>query len=82
MVTKEEYEQLQKIAKEGGDPASVLSKYMGSDEKVEGWKKAAPPPQPMKVVKTMVRTKSGRLVSWFVAWLTNSIFLFQGKDSQ
>lgn len=63
MVSKEEYEELQRIAREGGDPASVLNKYMGKDETVEGWTKVAPPPKPMKVVKTMIRTKSGRLVS-------------------
>jgi len=37
MVSKEEYDELQRIAREGGDPASVLNKYMGKDEKVEGW---------------------------------------------
>lgn len=63
MVSKEEYEELQRIAREGGDPASVLNKYMSKDEKVEGWRKVEQPPKPMKVVKTMVRTKSGRLVS-------------------
>ena len=35
---------------------------MARDEKVESWSKAAPPPKPMKVIKTMVRTKSGRMV--------------------
>jgi len=62
MVSKEEYDELQRIAREGGDPASVLNKYMGKDEKVEGWKKVEAVPKAMKVVKTMVRTKSGRLV--------------------
>ena len=41
----------------------ILNKYMGRDEKVESWQKAAPPPKARKVVKTMVRTKSGRMVS-------------------
>lgn len=63
LVSKEEYDELQRIAKEGGDPAKILSKYMSKDDKVEGWTKVALPPKPMKVVKTMVRTKSGRLVS-------------------
>lgn len=63
LVSKEEYEELQRIAKEGGDVSSVLKKYMSKDEKVESWKKVDPPPKPMKVVKTIVRTKSGRLVS-------------------
>ena len=38
MVSKEEYEELQRIAREGGDPASILKKYMGKDEIVEGWR--------------------------------------------
>ena len=65
LVSKEEYEELQRIAREGGDPSKILGKYMSKDEKVESWTKVSPPqkPQkPMKVVKTMVRTKSGRLV--------------------
>jgi len=37
---------------------------MSKDEKVEGWKKVPQnPPKAMKVVKTTIRTKSGRLVS-------------------
>jgi len=45
---------------------------MGRDEKVESWQKVKkshkpgekpPPPKPMKVLKTMIRTKSGRMVS-------------------
>ena len=62
LVSKEEYEELKRIEREGGDPASILNKYMSKDEKVQGWKKVEPPSKPMKVVKTMVRTKSGRLV--------------------
>lgn len=62
LVSKEEYEELQRIAREGGDPSKILGKYMSKDEKVEGWKKVDPPAKPMKVITTMVRTKSGRLV--------------------
>ena len=78
LVSKEEYEELKRIEREGGDPASILNKYMSKDEKVQGWKKVEPPPKPMKVVKTMVRTKSGRLVRTlsFVRSIVMKSFLF------
>lgn len=62
LVSKEDYEKMQKLAKEGKDPMEILSKYLslGDGEKLESWKKDEKPP--MKVVKAMVRTKSGRLV--------------------
>lgn len=40
----------------------ILNRYMARDEKVESWQKGSKP-KAMKVVKTTVRTKSGRLVS-------------------
>jgi hypothetical protein len=45
----------------GGDMNDILGKYMNEDDgKIEGWEKA--PANPMKVVKTYIRTKSGRLI--------------------
>lgn len=61
MVSKEEYEELQRLEREGGDPSAILAKYVGKGEKVESWKKASEGRQ-MKVVKTFVRTRSGRLI--------------------
>ncbi|XP_067932252.1 myosin-2 heavy chain-like [Watersipora subatra] len=79
MVSKEEYEELQRIAREGGDPSSVLKKYMSKDEKVESWKKVEAPPKPMKVVKTMVRTKSGRLIEKTVMMTEEEYEQFQAS---
>lgn len=62
MVSKEDYEKLQEITKKGGDPATILGKYVAvsEGEKIESWSK--PEPKPMKVIKTYVRTKSGKLI--------------------
>ncbi|XP_061187777.1 uncharacterized protein LOC133195840 [Saccostrea echinata] len=57
-VSADDYERLQKG---DADLNDILGKYMGEDGgKVEGWQKADP--TPMKVVKTYIRTKSGRLI--------------------
>lgn len=57
-VSAEDYD---KMIKGGGDPNEILKKYMqGEDVTIESWKKTEG--NPMKVVKTYVRTKSGRLI--------------------
>ena len=57
-VSADDYD---KLTKGGGDMNEILGKYMkDEDGKIESWKKADP--TPMKVVKTYVRTKSGRLI--------------------
>ena len=53
MVSKEDYEKLQKVMKEGGDPAmmaEILGQYMAVEEgeTIEGFKKV-PQSEPMKV---------------------------------
>ncbi|OWF41951.1 hypothetical protein KP79_PYT10988 [Mizuhopecten yessoensis] len=61
-VSADDYD---KMMKGGGDPNDILKKYMGEDEgTIEGWTKADP--TAMKVVKTYVRTKSGRLIEKIV----------------
>ena len=49
VVSKEDYEKLEQLKKEGKDPGEILNKYMSINdgEKVEGWKK--PETAPMKV---------------------------------
>ena len=57
-VSAEDYD---KLVAGGGDMNDILGKYMNEDDgKIEGWEKA--PANPMKVVKTYIRTKSGRLI--------------------
>ncbi|XP_052065786.1 uncharacterized protein LOC127705470 isoform X1 [Mytilus californianus] len=57
-VSAEDYD---KLVAGGGDMNEILGKYMNDDDgKIEGWEKA--PSNPMKVVKTYIRTKSGRLI--------------------
>uniref|UniRef100_A0A1I8F7L6 CRAL-TRIO domain-containing protein n=1 Tax=Macrostomum lignano TaxID=282301 RepID=A0A1I8F7L6_9PLAT len=58
LVSDEDYQKL----KEGkADLSKVLGKYLSKDEgEVEGW--SAPQKEAMKVIKTYVRTKSGKLV--------------------
>ncbi|CAG2254687.1 unnamed protein product [Mytilus edulis] len=57
-VSAEDYD---KLIAGGGDMNEILGKYMNDDDgKIEGWEKA--PSNPMKVVKTFIRTKSGRLI--------------------
>ena len=65
LVSKEDYDKLMEAKAKGiGDEAmaDILGKYMSLDEgdKIEGFEKKEA--APMKVVKAMVRTKSGRLV--------------------
>ncbi|XP_041349516.1 uncharacterized protein LOC121368836 [Gigantopelta aegis] len=58
-VSADDYE---RMIKGGGDPKDILKKYMGDDAgEIESWHKASDE-KPMKVVKTFVRTKSGRLI--------------------
>lgn len=58
-VSAEDYDRL---VKGGGDPNDILNKYLKDEDglTVESWEKADP--KPMKVVKTFIRTKSGRLI--------------------
>lgn len=57
-VSAEDYD---KLVAGGGDMNEILGKYLNEEDgKVEGWEKA--PSNPMKVVKTYIRTKSGRLI--------------------
>ena len=62
LVSKEDYERLERIKAEGGDPSEIFGKYMSMEDgaKIESWEKQKK--EAMKVVKTMVRTKSGRLI--------------------
>uniref|UniRef100_K1Q718 Uncharacterized protein n=1 Tax=Magallana gigas TaxID=29159 RepID=K1Q718_MAGGI len=57
MISQEDYDAM---IRDGKDPAEILKKYMplGDGETLESWKSA----EPMKAIKTMVRTKSGRLI--------------------
>ncbi|XP_064617427.1 uncharacterized protein LOC135481681, partial [Liolophura sinensis] len=57
MVSKEDYEAL---TKGGANADAILGKYMDSGDNIESWEKADT--KPMKVIKTYVRTKSGRLI--------------------
>ena len=63
MMSKEDFEKMEEMKRLGLDTSAMLAKYMSLDdgETVEGWQKQ-PESGPMKVVKVMVRTKSGRLV--------------------
>lgn len=57
-VSADDYD---KMIAGGGDPNEILKKYMKDEDGViESWKKADP--TPMKVVKTYIRTKSGKLI--------------------
>ncbi|ESP04566.1 hypothetical protein LOTGIDRAFT_237314 [Lottia gigantea] len=59
LVSAEDYD---KMIKGGGDPKDILKKYMNEEDgEVTSWEKA-PDGKPMKVVKTTIRTKSGRLI--------------------
>ena len=62
MMSKEDFEKLEQMKRDGLDTSALLGKYMSLNEgeQLEGWK--ATTGQPMKTVKVMVRTKSGRLV--------------------
>ena len=63
MVSKADYERLQKVMKEGGDPAkmaAILGQYMSVEEgqTIEGFKKLVPESAPMKVIIVTKFTKS------------------------
>ncbi|XP_050412857.2 uncharacterized protein LOC126827500 isoform X2 [Patella vulgata] len=59
MVSAEDYD---KMIKGGGDPTDILKKYVTEEDgQIESWEKS-PDGKPMKVVKTVIRTKSGRLI--------------------
>ena len=57
MISQEDYDQM---IKEGKDPAEILKKYIPLEDgqKIEGWDST----EPMKAIKTKVRTKSGRII--------------------
>lgn len=57
MVRADEYDRLMAG---GADANAILGKYLEEGGTVEGWEKAEG--KPMKVIKTLVRTKSGRLI--------------------
>jgi len=57
MISQEDYD---RMIKEGMDPNEILKKYLPLEEgqTLEGWESQ----EPMKAIKMMVRTKSGRLI--------------------
>ncbi|XP_059175867.1 uncharacterized protein LOC131955682 [Physella acuta] len=58
-VSADDYE---RMMMEGGDPNAILKKYLNpEDGELQSWEKV-PEGNPMKVIKTYVRTKSGRLI--------------------
>ncbi|CAL1528526.1 unnamed protein product [Lymnaea stagnalis] len=58
-VSADDYE---RMMMEGGDPTAILKKYLDPSEgEIQSWEKV-PEGNPMKVIKTYVRTKSGRLI--------------------
>ena len=77
MVTADDYEKMKQMEKEGKDPNEILKNYMSLDEgaKIEGWKKEEAPP--MKVIKAMVRTKSGKLVEKTILMTEDEFQKFQ-----
>ena len=62
LMSEDDYAKMKQLEKEGKDPNEVLKNYISLEEgaKIEGYKKEEAPP--MKVIKTTVRTKSGKLV--------------------
>ncbi|KAH9510115.1 hypothetical protein Btru_043506 [Bulinus truncatus] len=61
-VSADDYERMMMEMAKGGDPNSILQKYLNPEDGViQSWEKV-PEGNPMKVIKTYVRTKSGRLV--------------------
>ncbi|ELT92842.1 hypothetical protein CAPTEDRAFT_224063 [Capitella teleta] len=81
MVTKDDYDRLQKIIAEGGDSsqmADIIGNYMTMEQgqTLEGIKKV-PQSEPMKVVKAMIRTKSGRLVEQTILMTEEEYKAFQ-----
>ena len=61
-LSKEDYEKVQKLKKEGKSADEILSKYvpLKAGEKLDGWEKSET--EAKKVVKTKIRTKSGRII--------------------
>ncbi len=53
MMTKEDYEKLEQMKREGKDPNEIFAKYMDLDDgaKIESWEKKKADPTPMKVQK-------------------------------
>ncbi|XP_055882530.1 uncharacterized protein LOC106061672 isoform X1 [Biomphalaria glabrata] len=61
-VSADDYERMMNEMAKGGDPNEILKKYLNpEDGAIESWEKV-PEGNPMKVIKTYVRTKSGRLI--------------------
>ena len=81
VVTADDYERMQQLQREGKDPNAVLAKYMSLEagQKIEKWKKEEAPP--MKVIKAMVRTKSGRLVEQTIMMTEEEFNEFQASGS-
>ena len=77
VVTAEDYERMQEIKRQGGDPNELLSKYISLEDgqKIEGYKKEEAPP--MKVVKAKVRTKSGRIIEQTIMMTEDEYKAFQ-----
>lgn len=73
MVRADEYDRLMAG---GADANEILGKYLGEEGgTIEGWEEAAG--KPMKVIKTLVRTKSGRLVEKIVMLTEEEYQAFQ-----
>lgn len=73
MVRADEYD---RIVAGGGDINEILGKYLGEEGgTIEGWEKAEG--KPMKVIKTLVRTKSGRLIEKTVLLTEEEYAAFQ-----
>ncbi|XP_052781998.1 uncharacterized protein LOC128218381 [Mya arenaria] len=73
MVRADEYDRLMAG---GADADAILGKYLGEDGgTLEGWEKAEG--KPMKVIKTLVRTKSGRLIEKTVLLTEEEYAAFQ-----
>ncbi|GFO14402.1 hypothetical protein PoB_004090700 [Plakobranchus ocellatus] len=61
-VSADDYERMMEEVKQGRDPNAILQKYLDPSEgEIQSWEKV-PEGNPMKVVKTYIRTKSGRLI--------------------
>ncbi|XP_046563193.1 uncharacterized protein LOC124272090 isoform X4 [Haliotis rubra] len=74
-VSADDYD---KMTRGGGDPNDILKKYLNPEDgdTIESWEKA-PDGQPMKVVKTYIRTKSGRLIEKQVLLTEDEFRAFQ-----
>lgn len=73
MVRADEYDRLMAG---GADMNEILGKYLGEEGgTIEGWEKTEG--KPMKVIKTLVRTKSGRLIEKTVLLTEEEYAAFQ-----